>query len=330
MITRLLVEQAGPLTTIQDGGRRGLMRFGVPHSGPVDRLAFAAAQTVLGNPAGAAAVELSLGGLTLACRSGEAAFALAGGDFAAELDGVALGPWTVGRLTAGARLRIRAGEAGNWAYLALAGHLRTPTWLGSAATHLLAGLGGGILATGDELEVQASGTDVQPGPMPRPDLLLGPARIVLGPQDRFFPPEALAILTSDGFSATARFDRMGLQLDGPKLVPTALDMLSEPAVRGALQVNGTGGLTLLLADHQTTGGYPKIATMLAADADRIAQLRPGAAIRFIALTQMEAVAAARHEHAEAAAYLARLVGNRETLDARLGRLNLVDGVIAPD
>jgi allophanate hydrolase len=88
----LVVAQAGPLTTIQDGGRRGLMRFGVPQSGPVDRLAFAAANAALGNPLGAPAIELSLGGLTLACRSGEVGFALTGGDFTAELDGVRSGP----------------------------------------------------------------------------------------------------------------------------------------------------------------------------------------------------------------------------------------------
>jgi allophanate hydrolase len=107
-------------------------------------------------------------------------------------------------------------------------------------------------------------------------------------------------------------------------------MVSEPAVRGALQVNGTGGLSLLLADHQTTGGYPKIAILLGADADRAAQLRPGAPLRFAALTPAQATDAARRDHAAANAYLAGLAGSREPLEARLGRVNLVDGVIAAD
>jgi allophanate hydrolase len=265
---RLLVEQAGPLVTIQDAGRRGLMRFGVPHSGPVDRLAFAAAHAVLGNPPGAPAIELSPGGLTLLCRSGEVDFALTGGDFAAELDGVALGAWTVGRLLPGTRLRVRPGAAGNWAYLAFAGRLDTRHWLGSAATHALAGLGGGALVAGQELTVEPATREVTPRPIPPPPAAPPSARIVIGPQDRFFPPPALAALTCAEFRASARLDRMGLQLEGPALIPTALDMVSEPAVRGALQVNGTGGLSLLLADHQTTGGYPKIAVLIGADADR--------------------------------------------------------------
>jgi allophanate hydrolase len=107
-------------------------------------------------------------------------------------------------------------------------------------------------------------------------------------------------------------------------------MMSEPAVRGALQVNGTGQLTLLLADHQTTGGYPKIATLLGADGDRVAQLRPGAPLRFAAMTQAEAVAAARREYAAASVYLAALAQGREPLATRLSRMNLVDGVFAPE
>jgi allophanate hydrolase len=327
---RLIVEQAGPLVTVQDGGRRGLMRFGVPHSGPVDRLAFAAAHAALGTPPSAPAIELSLGGLTIRCQAGQVAFALTGGDFSAELNGATLGSWTTGLLTPGTRLRIRPGAQGSWAYLAFAGRLEARTWLGSAATHALAGLGGGALHAGQELVVEPEGRHSAKGPITMPPARSGPARIVIGPQDRFFTPEALVLLTNAEYRATARLDRMGLQLDGPALIPTALDMVSEPAVRGALQVNGTGGLSLLLADHQTTGGYPKIAILLGPDADRAAQLRPGAPLRFAALTPAQATEAARHEHEAAAAYLAGLAGSREPLEVRLSRLNLVDGVVAAD
>jgi allophanate hydrolase len=152
----LVVEQAGPLTTIQDAGRFGHLRHGVTWSGPVEPLGFAAAQAALGNPVGLPAIELSHGGIVLRCTDGAVRFALAGGDFAASRDGRALGPWVSAVLTAGSRLVVRDGHDGNWATLAFAGRIACPTWLGSHATLALAELGGGRLAAGDRLEIDAS------------------------------------------------------------------------------------------------------------------------------------------------------------------------------
>jgi biotin-dependent carboxylase-like uncharacterized protein len=325
-VARLRVEQAGPLTTVQDGGRRGWLRFGVPASGPVDRLASSAANAAAGNAAGAPAIELSHGGLSVSCVEGRVAFALTGGDFGGALDEQPARAWISDVLEPGSRLLIRPGMAGNWGYLALAGRLQTPTWLGSAATHALAGLGGGRLTAGDLVTVLDANADAAAGPLPLPpQRTAGRMRLVLGPHDRFFETSSLVALVSDPFAASGARDRMGMVLDGPRLLPKAVDMISEPLVRGALQVDGDGVATVLLADHQTTGGYPRIATLLGHDADAVAQLRPGAPFRFQAVEPAAAVEISRAWTLEVGAYL-RTVRHRASLGERLLQENLISGV----
>ena len=324
--TVLRIEAAGPLTTIQDGGRFGHLRHGVTWSGPVESLGFAAVHAALGNPATAAAIELSHGGIALRCIEGRVGFALAGGDFMAIVDGVARGGWTTGVLTAGQRLVIRDGMAGNWATLGLAGVIDCPSWLGSAATLALAGLGGGRLVAGDTLVIDAR--DVPDGArnLAQPSRDPGPIRVVLGPQDDFFAAATVDTLLTAEFVAAPAFDRMGMVLAGPPLPPLALTMLSSPVIRGAIQVNGAGVATILLADHQTTAGYPRIATVISTDLPRAAQTRPGQALRFVAVTATEAVAIARCGAVARAAWLAGLA-DRGTLFDRLMGTNLVGGVV---
>ena len=322
----LAVEQAGPLTTIQDAGRRGHLRFGVTWSGPVDRAAFAAVQQALGNPADSPAVELSHGGITLRCLEGEVGFALAGGDFAARIDGAALGGWTTGVLRAGQRLQIRDGMAGNWAVLGFAGNIDCPRWLGSAATLALVGLGGGRLAAGDRLVIEAR-PPAEPRPLPLPPVAIGPIRVVMGPQAEFFDKSAHAALVAAAFQVAPAFDRMGLVLAGPALVPVSVTMLSAPLLRGAIQVNGAGTATILLADHQTTAGYPRIGTVISADLDRAAQLRPGTALRFVAVSVDAAITAARAAAVAQTQWLALVAAGQGSLADRLASANLIDGVI---
>ena len=293
----LSVTQVGPITTVQDEGRPGLMRFGIPRSGPMDRLGFALAQAALGNPAGSPAIEVSVGGLALECRAGAVTVAVAGGGVRVEADGVVSPSWTVRTLEAGSILAIRPGPWGSWTYLAVAGRLAASRWLGSAATHLLSGRGGGRIAAGqtlvvEEAEVRPDKVGVIPFPVTaRPRSLV---HVVLGPQDRFFPPEAIEALLMERFTLTTAYDRMGVRLDGPALRPARpLDMPSEPIVRGSIQVAGDGIATVLLADHQTTGGYPKIATLIGDDVDGFAQLRSRDSVRFQRLTPAAAIEAAR-------------------------------------
>lgn len=327
---RLLVEAAGPLTTLQDSGRPGWMRFGVSRSGPVDGLAFRAALAAVGaDPRDGLAIELSMGGITLRCLDGACSFALAGPGFTATLDGAPLGSWAVATLHAGQRLVVRSGS-GNWGYLALAGTLPVRRWLGRAATLASAGLGAGAVAAGDELQAEGCRL-LQPRalPSPRDEAPILEARAVSGPQDRFFTAADVDRLIAEPWCATARMDRMGRILDGARLVPTRLDMPSEPMTFGNLQVDGEGRLTLLLADHQTTGGYPKIATLLARDAVRVAQLPPGALFRIRPVTPEAAVRAARAEAALARAYLAE-VADPDPLEVRLASRNLITAQIEDD
>ena len=325
MIARLRIEAAGPLTSVQDAGRRGAMRFGVPRSGPIDRLAFAAALAAA-QPDEGTALELSLGGLTLTCLEGEIGFALCGAGFTAGIDGRPLGSWCRAALAPGQRLRLRQG-GGNWAYLAFAGSTTAPPWLGSRATHALSGLGGGMVRAGDVLEFHAARTLASAAlQAPAPAPFTAPIGIVIGPQERFFAADALESLCAEPFIASATFDRMGRVLDGPTLPPLRLDMPSEPALPGCLQMTGDGRMTMLMADHQTTGGYPKIATVIGADIDRLAQLESGTAFHFEAVPVEEAVCRRKIVAARQSDTLRRLLPAGD-LGLRLLGSNLVGGVI---
>ena len=304
------IVRAGPHVTIQDGGRRGLMRFGIPASGPMDRRAAAIANVALGNPADAPVIEVSPGGLTLDITGGALTVAIAGGGFVVDHAGVRRGSWEVFDLSAGERLTIRPGPWGSWTCLAVAGRIAVEPWLGSVATHSPSGLGGGRLVAGMDLRIaSAERRTALTGPIPcpvwaRPRHVL---HMVPGPQDRFFSPDALAALTGAPFRLTEARDRMGWRLSGPPLMPEgALSIPSEAIVRGSVQVSGDGTPTVLLADHQTTGGYPRIATVVADDIDGLVQCRPGDMIRFVAITPDEAVARARMVARTVAGHLARL------------------------
>lgn len=307
MTAVLSIRFAGPHVSVQDGGRPGLMRFGVPGSGAMDRRALVAANLALGNPPGAAAVEVSLGGLVLDCLSGSLGYAVAGGGFIVAHEG-RHASWRVATLRAGERLTIRPGPWGSWCYLALAGALQVPKWLDSAATHALSGLGGGRLAAGMEMTV-AGTRDAMARTIPCP-VSARPrhiARVTLGPQERFFGAEARAALLEGPWRMTEAWDRMGVRLAGPDIAPTGpLDMPSEGVLRGAVQVAGDGVASILLADHQTTGGYPKIATVLDCDLDALVQLRPRDRLAFRPVTAAEAVAAARVTAAADRRYFAAL------------------------
>lgn len=304
MTARLRVTAAGPLVTVQDAGRAGLTRFGVTASGPMDRFAYHAANAALGNPAGTPAIEVSLGGLRLECLAGPISLAVAGGGFIVEA-AQKFGSWQVFTLQTGESLSIRRGPWGSWCYLAFAGVLQANLWLGSTATHGNSGKGGGSLRAGDELCINAPrhvATRALPCPIfarPKHQLM-----VTLGPQDRFFAPETLQDFQSHAFTLTTAYDRMGVRLKGPNLAPNvALTMPSEPISRGSVQVAGDGIATLLLADHQTTGGYPKIATVLDCDLDAAAQLRSFDALEFHAVTPAIATSRARLHSAMTSRYL---------------------------
>lgn len=305
-----LVEHAGPLTTVQDRGRFGYLRYGVTEAGPMDRQAFAIAQAALGNPDDAAAIETTIGGVALRCVEGEVTVASVGGGFHCFLDGKPVGAWGVFSLREGSLLTVRPGYWGSWTYLAFAGDIIAPAWLGSRATNVLSDFGGLRLVAGQHVEIR----DAERRPDRERDLALPvtsrprqEVRMVLGPQDRFFAPETIRRLLSEPFILSNEYDRMGVRLKGPKLpIVGALDMPSEAIPRGSMQVPGHGDPIVLLADHQTTGGYPKIAVLASVDQDGFAQLRSRDSVAFRAVSADQAVSAARTRHSALQQYLASL------------------------
>ena len=224
--------------------------------------------------------------------------------------GRAVPSWGILTLRAGQRLTIRPGHWGSWCTLALAGEPRVPLWLGHTATHTISGRGGGLLRPGAEIVVERARL-VPERAIPCP-VFARPARVaalVPGLQDHQFQPGAVDTLLSAPWRVSSAYDRMGMRLDGPPLpLVDALSIPSEAIVAGSVQVSGDGVPTLLLRDHQTTGGYPKIATVLACDLDRVAQLRPRQTLRLMAVSPAQAIARARRHAALTRRWLDRLGG----------------------
>lgn len=307
---KLTIIQSGPQISLQDQGRFGLLRFGVPASGPMDRFAFSIANLAIGNPANSTVIEVSQGGLTLHCTQGSITFAVAGGDFQIFIDNAPLSSWCVATLQLGETLSIRPGRWGSWCYLAFAGNLQTNLWLGSAATHGPSGLGGGKIVAGKDIviqnaEVRAIRHAALTCPVSaRPRHII---RVVLGPQSQFFNSDTVHAFLSNPHTLTDAYDRMGVRLSGPNLRPdAALDMPSEAISRGSIQVAGDGVATVLLADHQTTGGYPKIATILSDDLDGFVQLRSRSIVMFKAITAEAAISATHTRSIARSAYFAAI------------------------
>jgi biotin-dependent carboxylase-like uncharacterized protein len=257
----------GLLTTIQDLGRPGWAHLGVPPSGAADRESFELGNRLVGNTSGAAALEATLIGPRLRFRR-RALVALTGAveePRVLEIEGDV----DVGQLSGGAR-----------AYVCVRGGIDVEPVLGSRATDLLTGLGPAPLQADDVLEIgdQAATAPAAAAAAIREERAL---RIVPGPRDDWFSPDALSRLTTESWRVTPAANRVGIRLDGPPLERSHPgELLSEGLVTGALQVPPNGQPILLLSDHPTTGGYPVIAVVVGADLPRAGQLRPGDSVRF--------------------------------------------------
>ena len=330
----LKINQSGPFVSVQDSGRAGLMRFGVTRSGPIDRTAYQILQAALEGGENFSAIEVSLGGLTLTA-TGPLTLGFVGGDFSVSLDRVPLPAWSVFTMETGQTLTIRSGPSGSWGYLGVCGQIDSPEWLGSRATHLTTGLCGRVIKSGDVITIHnATARRDLHAALPIPDFagFDGKIRVVLGPQDQHFSQAVIDALTSE-FTITPDYDRMGMRLSGPSLHPEqALSIPSEALVRGSVQVPGHGDPIILLAEHQTTGGYPKIATVITADQDRLTQARSGMKLRLEIVDVNTAIKATRTHADQVDAYIQTLSDWRGSLEDRLNRLNLISGVItdSPD
>jgi 5-oxoprolinase (ATP-hydrolysing) subunit C len=331
----LRIVNAGPGVTLQDGGRHGLLRFGVTGAGPMDPAAHATANSAAGVAPASAALEVSLGGVELEVEGEPLVVAVVGGSFVVMADGTALAHPCVLTLEPGVRLSIRAGESGAWTYVAVGGHIDVPLVLGSVSTHTRSGLGGldgRALTAGDALPVcSPSHLEGPPATFDAP-WLEGPGdvvRVVLGPQDDYFAADQIAAFLNGPWTLTARSDRMAYVLEGPKLAHAkGFNIVSDGIPMGAIQVPGSGKPIVLMADRQPTGGYPKIATVIGADLGPLAQLRPGARFRFEAVSIEDAVAARRRLwHAVAQPLSLRPIVRTEFPSDFLLGTNLIGGIV---
>jgi 5-oxoprolinase (ATP-hydrolysing) subunit C len=334
-MTELVILSAGPATSLQDAGRFGLQRYGVGPAGAMDRLSHALANIVAGNSPGEAAIEFALMGGRLQVSGGSARVALAGADCGLKIDGEVVAPLTTATARDGQIIEIGAARAGMYAYLAIAGAFALTATLGSLSLHHRTGVGGldgRPLRLGDRLQLghtEASGPEMTLPERPRGEN--GPIRVVLGPQDDHFTPGGIATLVNSDYAITDQADRMGLRLAGPTIEHSAkgYNIVSDGIPTGAMQVPGNGQPLILLADRQTTGGYPKIATVISWDLPRLVQMRPGSKVRFAIVDRAEAVRIARAEDAAFRALVAKLrpAGMAGLDSAELLAVNLVDGVV---
>ncbi len=283
------VLEPGPQTTVQDAGRPGHMRYGIPPSGPVDRAAFVLANRLVGNPDGAAGLEFTLVGPRLRAEA-PCGLAVTGADAPVTLNDAPAPAWTTLALAAGDVVRIGAARAGVRGYVAVAGGLDVPPALGSRATYLrgrMGGVHGRALARDDRLPLgpapAARRRAVPEAARPRwgGDTVL---RVVLGPQADRFTREGVATFLASAYEVLPQSDRMGVRLSGPRIAHgRGHDIISDGIALGAVQVPGDGLPIVLLVDRQSTGGYTKIATVCSFDIARVGQAKPGQRLRFTAV-----------------------------------------------
>lgn len=302
-MTALVVKSCGPMTSLQDSGRFGFQRYGVSNSGAMDRLALGVANALVGNAPETGALEFMLMGGAFAVEGGTARLAVAGAPCAVAIDGVGTAGTASLTLRPGQTLVLGAAKQAVFFYLAVAGGLATPSSLGSVSLQARAGIGGfegRPLRPGDQLDLVF---DAAP---PGPERALDPTaidadamvRIVLGPQDDYFSSDGIATLLSSPYAVSREADRMGYRLIGPTVAHSrGFNIVSDGIAAGSIQVPGSGEPIVTMADRQTTGGYPKIATVISADLRRVAQRRTGESLRFQAIGIEEAQQIAR-ERAE--------------------------------
>ena len=291
----LLIRRSGLLSTVQDLGRYGNRRFGINPNGVMDTAAARVVNVLLGNDENAAVIEMHFPACEIEFEA-TTTFAVGGADFGAELNGVPMPHFQTVTADAGSALRFTAKRKGNRAYLGVAGGVLVEDWFGSRSTNLTAGYGGfkgRKLLPGDRLE-NGEGVFVKDG--------IGPARSLLPhysrfPTVRFIPGAEYGLFTAKseqdllhhGFHLSNDSNRMGFRLAGEPLhLLEAKEMISAAVTFGTMQLLPDGQLVVLMADHQTTGGYPRIGHVISHDLPLLGQLGPGDGVGFHAVTIAEA------------------------------------------
>ena len=346
MTAALRVLAPGLMTTLQDLGRPGYQHLGVPVSGALDHVSLRAANLLVGNAAGVGALEIAYQGPTLQVEADSVRIAVAGGRATIDIlppdsdgsGGRRLAPYQSAHLLRGEVLKIGALTGSSVAYLAVEGGFDIAPVLGSQSTLIRASIGGlegRALRAGDVLPLrQGAAAEREEVMLPPIDLSpRGRVRVVLGPQDDYFTPAGLRALLESTYTVSQASDRMGMRLEGPPLEHSSkgYNIVSDGIAHGSIQVPGNGLPIILLADRQTTGGYPKVATVISADMPALGRMMPGARIAFEAVDIAAAEAAARQLAADIEAMAAGIatVRREAAIDAtRLMGENLVSGVVS--
>ncbi|MGZ5259235.1 MAG: 5-oxoprolinase subunit C family protein [Burkholderiales bacterium] len=290
----IVILDGGPQTTVQDLGRFGQLRYGIPPSGPVDGYAFVLANRLVGNSDSAAALECTVMGarfqVHVAC-----AIAITGAEMPVTINGSEAPRWNSVMVKSGDVIKLGAARAGVRTYIAFSGGVNVPAILGSRSSYLRGGLGG--------LEGRAlrkhDRVSLLPAPLPRtwrvaadrvPDYSTEPEiRVVLGPQTDRFSESGIAAFLNNSYEMLPQSDRMGARLRGERVSHRrGHDIISDGIALGSVQVAGDGQPIILLVDRQSTGGYTKLATVCSFDIGRVGQVKPGRSLRFRAVGVDEA------------------------------------------
>jgi biotin-dependent carboxylase-like uncharacterized protein len=291
-MSKLVVTSVSPGTSVQDAGRFGAQRYGLVPSGAVDRLALAAANALVGNALFAATIELGPLTTVLTAHDGAVRVALTGATRPADIGGTPVALNTSVTIADGESLTLGVVRAGTFGYLAIEGGVTGEPMFGSLAVNARAGLGSPYprpLQAGDQLQVTtASSANEKRIDLPAPND--DPIRVVMGPQDDEFGDDKELFLNSE-WKISAMSDRMGYRLEGPAIKHLhGHNIVSDGTVNGSIQVPGAGTPIVLMPDRGTSGGYPKIATVITADLGRFGQTQPGRGFRFEAISMAEAQA----------------------------------------
>lgn len=283
----------GLFTSLQDSGRFGFEEYGVPPSGAMDEMSFSVANALVGNESNTGALEFTLTGATLRLTGTLPCSIAVTGDMSLTVDDRPVASYQRLTLLPGSTLRIIRALSGARGYLAVAGGFKATPVMGSVSTLMRAGLGGFCgrqLQKGDWLALNLASPVTslpqgEPQQRPLPQRERRPIRVIAGPQDDYFDAEAMRQFLSNEYRVSEQSDRMGYRLTGKPLTHTkGFNIVSDAISRGSIQIPGNGQPIIAMNDRQTTGGYPKIATVIRADHARLGQAKPGDRLCFEAVT----------------------------------------------
>lgn len=291
-MSMIKIIKPGLYTTVQDRGRMGFQRFGIPVAGAMDDFSFRVANILVGNDENTAALETTFMGPNIQIDF-DGFIAITGANMEPKINGSNVKMWRSIKVDKGDNLTFSGASEGLRSYISFGGGLGVSEILNSKSTYVRGSLGGfkgRKLMEGDEIPIDSSNSKAEPGKYISPGYIPRYAkenivRVILGPQDDHFSTEVIETFLDSPYKITAEADRMGYRLEGATLSHIkGPDIISDGIVFGSVQVPGHGSPIVMMADRQTTGGYTKIATVISADLPLLAQMGPGDTIHFQEVT----------------------------------------------